>query len=236
MIILLKKYKVCLIPVLFSVVIILTYLLYPDFYLKYILSGLNREAQMIELLTFFGAVLASLVLLKNAYSLYLLKEYRLSVWLLFILGAASFFLAGEESSWGQSYLFWKTPEIYDCISVETNLHNTGLPINSLGSMFLLLYFVVLPFLWHKKVPFKDRESIEIAVPENQVVFCILYAFSWKMIKTVYRIIYSKQHIQSSGFYLNFIEQINEQKEFLVVVAILIYAFQMDLKVSKRISK
>jgi len=232
----LKKYSVCFIPVFLSFALVFTYLFAPDFYLQYILSGLNREAQAVEMLTFTGALLASFVLFKNAYNLYLLKEYRWSVWLLLIIGAATFFFAGEESSWGQSYFYWKTPEFYDCTSLETNIHNTDIPIQSLGSVFLLLYFVALPFLWWKKIHFPDRISIELAIPESQIVLCMLYAFGWKLIKNYYRTLYSREYIKSSSLYINFIDQINEQKEFLVVVAILIYAFHVDLKVLKRLSK
>lgn len=50
----------------------------------------------------------------------------LRVWT-FLLAAGSFYIAGEEHSWGQHFFHWQTPESWGAINVqnETNLHNTS---------------------------------------------------------------------------------------------------------------
>ena len=105
------------IPFLISGMLLGVYFVDSDFYLTYVLSGLNREAQVVETLTFFGALFASLVLFKNTRLLFKMgKEFRLSALFVFTIALAIFFFAGEEASWGQSYFYWTTPESYDTIA------------------------------------------------------------------------------------------------------------------------
>lgn len=71
--------------------------------------------------------LASTIL---ALRLLLMPQHRRYRWLWIWLALAtlgSFYIAGEEASWGQHYLRWATPESWQAVNDqgETNLHNTS---------------------------------------------------------------------------------------------------------------
>lgn len=221
-------------PFLISAILILTYFIAPDFYEMYVLSGLNREAQVVELLTFLLALFSSLILFKNFSLLFRLgKEYRLSAAYLFIIGLAVFFFAGEESSWGQSYFFWKTPESYDCIAVETNLHNTKLPIHALGNLFIFFMFIFLPVAFRKNLSVFSRVNLKSWVlPNTPVIFILIYGILWKSLKSLFHVMYTKEILTNMPFYVIFLEQINEQRELFLTIAFFIYALYMDFEVKK----
>lgn len=217
--------------------LLIAYLVAPDFYLQHVLSEQHREYQVVELTTFACSVLAGILLLiagvklnHRQASLYrsegggwgnLLRQ-RAGAAVVLIAGLAAVFLAGEEISWGQTYLGWDTPEKYADFSGETNLHNADLPIRlqSLGSLFLIVLFIALPLAWRF---FKDRlpASLAPAIAEWPVITTIVVAFLWKEGKSVYRIATGQD--ESSAFYINFIEQFNEHKEMLAAVTLLMYA-------------
>lgn len=223
-----------LLPFLISASLLLTYFIFPEFYVMYVLSGLNREAQVVELSTFLLALFASLVLLKNSIYLFKLgKDYRFSAAYIFIISLAVFFFAGEEASWGQSFFFWKTPEYYDCIAVETNLHNTKLPIHALGNLFIFFMFIFLPVACRKNLSIFPRISLKLWIlPNNAVIFIIIYGMLWREIKSVFHMMYTKEILTTMPFYMIFLEQINEQKELFFTLAFFVYAFHMDAEVKK----
>ena len=216
-----------MVPVILGLSMIFCYWISPNFYLKYILNDWNRESQAVELLTFFAAFLGALILFKNAIQLYTISKENLNAVIYIVLiGLASFFFAGEECSWGQQFFFWKTPDSYDLVCGETNIHNISwLHVQTLGSLFLIVVFIVIPFLWNRY--HEKWKSIGPAVPENPVVFAIIFGFAWKLIKTVYCASVAPEVMEKSAFYNNFVDQINEHKEMLIAVAILIYSFYKD---------
>ena len=92
----------------------------PDFYSEYIES----EQGLIELATASFAFAASWLALRGAQ----LAKGQLPnhQWVWFVLVALGcFYIGGEEISWGQQLLHWKTPEAIDVLNRqhETNLHN-----------------------------------------------------------------------------------------------------------------
>ena len=137
---------------------------------------------------------------------------------------ATFFFAGEEASWGQTYLGFQTPETYEKASgnSETNLHNTSLNIQGLGSIFLAVMFFGLPIAWVYRVKLNLPAGWAPAIAEGPVIFCLALGFGWKLFKDVYRRCCLTGPDGSDRFYIEFVEQINEQKEMLVGVALLIY--------------
>lgn len=55
------------------------------------------------------------------------RRYRyLPLWLI-LAAVGSFYVGGEEASWGQHYLNWSTPDAWQAVNDqgETNLHNTS---------------------------------------------------------------------------------------------------------------
>jgi len=219
------------------------YLASPDFYLTYVLEESRREYQAVELLTSICGALATALLLYATIRLWRTPSQRLQppgeagpgerlladrggAKIIAVITLATFFFTGEEMSWGQTYLNWNTPEVLQQQNLETNLHNLkSMPISiqSLGSAFLLCVFVGLPVAWRFREQLHLPKTWTPAIAEGPVVFSLVVAFAWKLFKSLYRIAVNQDAQQHSTFYRDFIEQINEQKELLVAVALLMYA-------------
>ena len=72
------------------------------------------------------------------------RRYRwLWIWLV-LASLGSFYVAGEEASWGQHYLRWATPESWQAVNDqgETNLHNTSSWFDQKPRMLLELGIVI----------------------------------------------------------------------------------------------
>ena len=79
-----------------------------------------------EIFEFLIMAAAFFVALFTLFKINWKTEKLLGTWVaLFTLG--SFYIAGEEMSWGQQLLHWNTPEFWNQINDqhETNLHNTS---------------------------------------------------------------------------------------------------------------
>lgn len=93
------------------------------------------------------------------------RRVRASRPLMIWLGVAafgSFYMAGEEASWGQQFFHWGTPELWQEVNdqAETNLHNTTALLDQvpravlrlgvfLGGLVLPLLFACFPKLWKR---------------------------------------------------------------------------------------
>jgi len=83
-------------------------------------QGLLEGAQVAILLAAGGIAVASLALPAAR------RSRALTLWLA-LAAAGTLLVAGEEASWGQSYLHWATPEAWRAVNDqgETNLHNVS---------------------------------------------------------------------------------------------------------------
>ena len=86
----------------------------------------NSEQGLVEFLHVVLPFAGMLVALRMLF----MPEQRQHSWLwlwLALAAAGSFYIAGEEASWGQHYLQWATPESWQAVNDqgETNLHNTS---------------------------------------------------------------------------------------------------------------
>ncbi len=84
------------------------------------------EGGLIELLQFAVSFCSFLV----AFSVLRILNYKKQTFLFcwaFIAALGSFYIAGEEISWGQWFFYWDTPSFWADINDqnETNLHNTS---------------------------------------------------------------------------------------------------------------
>jgi len=221
-----------MVPVAVPGVLMLIYLISPRFYLDYILYTRHRETQVVEIVTVGAALAAGALLLWQGWVLARRQKGPLrgrgrgrgGAAIIGLIGLATLFFAGEEMSWGQSYFRWETPEPYRELSGETNLHNTDLPVNSLGSVFLVVMFFVLPLMWTLRWPRPLPGSLpgwRPAIAEAPVIFCMACGFAWKEVKTLYR--WVNPDFEDIQIYHDFFEQLNEHKELLVAVALLMYA-------------
>lgn len=87
----------------------------------------------------------------------------LYAWLMLTTGACIYF-AGEETSWGQSFFHWQSPEIFNQLNKqqETNLHNMSSWFNEKPRIVLavgvLIGGIILP-LWRqwKGIVYSNRD-------------------------------------------------------------------------------
>jgi len=109
-------------PLVATVVLLLTWHLNPAFYKAYVVGEIGILEGTHVLVPLFSAGLALRILLMPE-----IRRDRLApIWILLgLLGCL--YIAGEEASWGQHYGNWLTPESWQAINDqgETNLHNTS---------------------------------------------------------------------------------------------------------------
>ncbi|MHC5023779.1 MAG: hypothetical protein ACYTGG_07695 [Planctomycetota bacterium] len=229
----------CAIAPLLIIGLVATYHAAPDIYLRHVLESKSRETQLVEVITFGSALLGGVLLAWSAWRLWRRRRTAnvgLGAMLIGVVALAAIFFAGEEVSWGQTWMGWETPEEYKSVSVETNLHNVEYEISiplpftgrsltirpsvqSLGSLFIICVFVVLPLLWGmgwRRLP----PALAPAIAELPVLVCTLFAFAWKTYKNLYKAI--NPDYEDSTYYWQFVEQLNEHKEMLVAVSLLLY--------------
>lgn len=211
-----------------------TYLISPEFYLGFVLQGETRESGIVEITTFIAALAGAVLILKAAWKNHAqgrkVARHPVVAFLL-CMGFASLFFAGEEISWGQTWFKWQTPEFYD--SQETNLHNNrmlprfNISIQSLGSMFMVIVFFIFPVF--RRVSKNVGKSFQAAiwlVPGSLAISFVTTAFILRTVKVIYLSFTAEAALKASSFYLDFLEQINEQHEMLIAIALLLYGVQV----------
>ena len=108
------------------------------------------------------------------------------IYLLLALG--SFFVAGEEISWGQRVFGWSTPDSLDAINHqgETNVHNIRL-VQRVFSFAVLLgsaYGVAAPLLRQRLWPKADRPDFAwLYVPPLCLIPAFFMPFAYRMAHT-----------------------------------------------------
>lgn len=210
------------------------------FYLKYVVEESHREYQLVEMVTFGCSLLAGL--------LGLVASWRVLRWsrtlpadglgplaryaapaVLGVTALAAIFFAGEEVNWGQTFTRWGysemvTAEVDGEQYTAQSIHNTfeGLSIQSLGSAYLLGVMVAAPLYWRLR---RDRGLPDRWAP---AVACwpaattVLYAYVVKACKDVYLKLFAGEAPKLDPMYMGYYEQINEQKEMLLALAMLIF--------------
>ena len=207
-------------PVLVATLLLL-YLAAPDFYLAHVLEVRHREQQAVEAVTVFSAMIGGLLMLRaTAWSWR--QRMRAAASIIGLIALATLFFAGEEVSWGQTWFGWTTPESYRTLSGETNLHNAPFGVRALGSWFLALMFFALPGAWALRARTGVPAAWAPAVAEGPVVATMATGFLWRLFKDIYCVVVPDPTDGTHPFYTGFVDQINEQKEMLVAVSLLMY--------------
>jgi hypothetical protein len=219
-----------------------TYLVAPDFYLKYVLAFMQREKQVVEIVTFLCAISSSVCLSIACRRLWKARR-RVPVgggaMIIGVIATAAFFFAGEELSWGQDWIGWQTPDEFVPHTPQTNLHNIEtLPIRvqTLASLFLVTMFFALPLAWRLDAGKKLPQSWEPAIAEGPVIFTMVVGFIWRESKVAYRVLHPQWEDAREDHpgYWEFFEQSGEMKEMLVAVALLMYGIYR-LRVTRRVA-
>jgi len=225
------------IPAALFLALLLAYVVSPDFYLTYLLEHENREYQAVELLTFAFGVVGAAALGWSALSLWKTSSKARELGLTPVrpgaLGAAdgrggalivavvflaTFFLTMEEINWGQTFLRWGRPIVED--SVATNLHNNISMVQSLGALFMIGVFWLLPLAWALRRKLPTPGDWAPAIAEWPLAVALAIAFLPAEIKSVYRLAVPDHEVQP--LYNGYIEELKEQKEMLMALALMMY--------------
>ena len=208
------------IPVVAIALIWLSYWWAPEFYFTYVLEEHRREFQIVELLTGAAGICGGSLMLLATWELWV-KNWRVAAAIVGVMAAATLFFAGEESSWGQSYWGWSTPEWWDSnVAYETNLHNSRISVwafHNLAGLFQVVMFGLLPVAWMLREQLRLPDEVGPAIPELPVVMCIFVAFVYRETKNIWRAWYPTDEI-----FQEFLWGMNEHREMLVALGLLFY--------------
>lgn len=104
------------------------------------LSAMLSEGGIHEDIQFYLAIAACLVALKTMFDI---RQPLLKGWML-CAALGSFYIAGEEVSWGQHIFGWITPEFWSGVNDqnETNFHNTSAWLDQKPRLLLYIGIVV----------------------------------------------------------------------------------------------
>lgn len=168
-----KKYETLLcyvIPTIFMIVQMVVELSFSADLLSRLHSE-NGPHELIQFCVISFAVLAGIgVLIKI---LPRLRENRLLFAWVLLATVCSFYVAGEEISWGQQVAGWATPEGWSHINdqQETNLHNTSSWLDQKPRLLLELSVIaggiVIPFM-RRFVPRSLPRTFEVLYPQNHL--------------------------------------------------------------------
>lgn len=218
-------------PFLVILALIFTYINAPHFFVSYIFQIQNREFQVVEILTFIAAGMAGIILLMSTWKFWKRDNYW-AAGLVGLVALAALFFAGEEISWGQSYLQWDTPTWWqEKFSGETNLHNSQFPVHQLAALFIFSIFFLLPFCWQFRNYIYLPLALEPAIPECPVISALGISIIFRELKGIYRefspLWYRQVDIPwvefHDQFYQEFLWGMNEYREMLVALTLLMYA-------------
>ena len=146
------------------------------------------EDSVLEWLQFSFVFVSSMLFARLAIHLLRLQQYGYAA-LYAMLALATFFVAGEEISWGQRVFGWGTPEALDAINHqgETNVHNIRIVqrLFGFGVMFGSMYGVVAP-LARALFPSRIRVAnlMTLLVPPLALVPAFLMPFSYRLFRLV----------------------------------------------------
>lgn len=234
-------------PLLIVAALLAIYLVDRDFYLTYVLEYQHREYQAVEMVTVTFAGIASALLFYTAARLggpawYTRRDRTMTLhqrfdhWfptlLILAVALSALFFVGEELSWGQTFEYWGVAENEKPIEYETNLHNNlDLPMQSVGQGFLMFVFFIAPAVWVFREKLDLPAHWGVVIADGPVIVAAAAAFVWKGVKEVY--VAALGTAESDIFYWGFIEQINEQKELLVALSLLLYAIYRVVRAQSR---
>lgn len=151
-----------------------------------------REDGPVEYLTALAYLLSGIISLKIAYAAkgYFKSSFdqRIFYYLFILMAIFSFFVTGEEISWGQRIIGWDTPEAMEAVNLqdETNLHNTIYfwPFVYIGYLAIGLYG---SFMWIIKwlassfdLSSRARRWMDILMPDPHlfIYFFLIVIYVW----------------------------------------------------------
>ena len=198
------------IPVLLLVFLVAAGLiLSPEDYLKWIGSERTGALEISQVLVAIPSVFLAVQILFHE------KLIRFSwLWFWVLLAAlGSFYIAGEEASWGQHWFLWETSENWAALNDqgETNLHNNSPWFDqkprTLLEIVVVVGGIILPIAQYFKPGLIDK-SLSIVVPSFVLLPTALLAELSRRTEPVfeyfeisYQFLYRTSEIQELYFYL-----------------------------------
>ena len=187
-----------------------------------ILSKLHSENSVHETLQFIIMVLAFCVAVSFFFSK-ISKTFLLKFW--FGLAAlCSFYVAGEEISWGQHILDWTTPDFWSEVNdqQETNLHNTSSWLDQKPRLILLLAIVggtlVVPILKKYNI-LKLPAYLDILLPDPKLMTIALLVVIPQLVEKLFEV-----------FDISIFARFSEVQELYIFYFVLLYLVILKEKI------
>lgn len=179
------------------------------------LNAMYSENGPLELIQFAFVVLAAILAARLVFEA---KDKLIKLWAL-ALFAGSFYIAGEEVSWGQWILGWGTPEFWAIFNDqnETNLHNTSAWFDQKPRLILFIGMVVGGLI----IPALRRWKPDV-LPQR---FADFYPGDYMAITTIGVLFpYTIQKIGEGFFGISFFERVSEIQEAYIYFFIFLYVY------------
>lgn len=206
------------VPLFVAVLSVGSYHLAPDWYMRYVLpEGYGVLEISHFLIPLFGLFIAGSLLFRPY------VRARPLVFAVALIGAFScLYTAGEETSWGQHFFHWNTPEDWAAINRqdETNLHNAyliteGLP-RSILQICIVIFGLGVPFgaLFYPRL---RACRISLFLPPSALVPTSLGVVGFKLV----------DRLQQSGYLIDILQRPAETIEtymyFFILAYLVVYA-------------
>jgi hypothetical protein len=182
------------------------------------------EDSLLETLQFL--LILATTILSARISQWLLRTRRLGLGMLYVLlTLATFFIAGEEISWGQRIFGWQTPEPLKQINAqqEISVHNIY------GFHQLFIYAVMLGGLYGAVVPLV-RSLFSARRPRSTLSYllipplCLVPSFFMPFGYRLYRLLFLPNLSHSRGYAVFVITEFNELTELCLYFALVVFAW------------
>ncbi len=163
-------------------------------------------------------------------------------WVMLLVALGALYFAGEEASWGQHWLGYKTPEAVKKINTqdEFNFHNTHNIFNNVPRQLMFAAIVVggiiLPLVLKRRLaaPEAPKSPRYWLIPNYRLVLISAMAILLRLPKRMEHILGAP----SSGSYadLAFFKGSGEFKEYCYAMVIMFYMLSVYLRMRSRKSR
>jgi len=177
------RWWVLAIPVVLVIALILIRIFDPDFFHAWVLP----EGYGVLELSQFLMMVAGFVLCVRMIRMPIVRESRLLWWAMLFFALSTFYIAGEEHSWGQHFVNWNTPSYWAEINrqQETNLHNISPWFNQrpklVFDLAILIGGIIVPLIQARTAPFR-QPLLALLTPPLALVPVALIALAFKVIE------------------------------------------------------
>lgn len=181
------------------------------------LDAMYSENGPLELIQFFFMILATILAGRLIFEA---KDRLMKLWAV-LLFAGSFYIVGEEVSWGQWLVGWGTPDFWAIFNDqnETNLHNTSAWFDQKPRLLLFIGIVVgglvIPALRRIRPALLPQRFAQF-YPQDHIAVTAIGVL----------VPYTIQKIGVTFFQFRFFERVSEIQEAYIYFFILLYIYDL----------